>query len=240
LRHGLLFKIIKRFPEGTAYYDHSLIKKIKLFTALDKRVSRDPHDIYSAFFTEEEQKILLNLPLHEEVFTGEEHPRIFSDEALGEEPDLGWIERMMQTDLFHYLPDDILTKVDRASMAHALEVRSPFMDYRIVEFAARLPLKHKLRRLTTKYLLRKAFASDLPSEPLKRPKHGFAVPLGDGFHGPLKTIYKELVLSQNQPDWVNRKEAQRLLSEHLTGRIDHGHKLWLLLFLHAWYLWWRE
>jgi len=69
----------------------------------------------------------------------------------------------MRVDLFHYLPDDILTKVDRASMAHGLEVRSPFVDYRVVEFACRLPLQFKLKGLTTKYLLRKAFSRDLPS-----------------------------------------------------------------------------
>jgi asparagine synthase (glutamine-hydrolysing) len=150
------------------------------------------------------------------------------------------IEQMMLADLLHYLPDDILTKVDRASMAHGLEVRSPFMDYRIVEFAARLPLKYKLRGLTTKYVLRNAFAADLPPEPLKRRKHGFAVPLGDGFHGHLRKTYEDIVFSGGEANLVNRKESERLLSEHLGGRVDHGHRLWLILFLHAWFQWWNN
>jgi asparagine synthase (glutamine-hydrolysing) len=113
------------------------------------------------------------------------------------------------------------------------------MDYRVVEFACRLPLRFKLKGLTTKHLLRKAFAEDLPSEPLKRQKHGFAVPMGDWFQGPLKAVYEDVVLSSSNGALVNRDEARRLLKEHQYGRTDHGHRLWLLLFLHAWHKWWQ-
>jgi asparagine synthase (glutamine-hydrolysing) len=145
---------------------------------------------------------------------------------------------MMLADILHYLPDDILTKVDRASMAHALEVRSPFMDYRLVEFAARLPLELKLRGLTTKYILRKAFERHLPAGPLTRAKHGFAVPLGDEFHHSLKDAYHDMVLGDQRAQLVDRKLAERLLNDHLTGRVDHGHRLWLILFLQGWAQWW--
>ncbi|OEU60112.1 MAG: hypothetical protein BAW33_08215 [Desulfobacterales bacterium C00003104] len=150
------------------------------------------------------------------------------------------IEFMMISDILHYLPDDILTKVDRAGMAHALEVRSPFMDYRVVEFACRLPLCHKLRGLTTKYILRKAFSRDLPPIPLKRKKHGFSVPIGDWFQGPLREIYHDLALAGSGSSFVKASEAERLIKEHQTGRVDHGHRLWLILFLHAWDQWWKQ
>jgi asparagine synthase (glutamine-hydrolysing) len=234
IRQGPLLRLIERLPEGTAYYDHSLIKQLKLFISLDKRISRNPHDIYSAYFTTEELTSLLDVPSYDIVQTAEEQTNALEGQGLKT------IEQMMLADLLHYLPDDILTKVDRASMAHGLEVRSPFMDYRIVEFAARLPLKYKLRGLTTKYVLRNAFAADLPPEPLKRRKHGFAVPLGDGFHGHLRKTYEDIVFSGGEANLVNRKESERLLSEHLGGRVDHGHRLWLILFLHAWFQWWNN
>jgi len=104
-------------------------------------------------------------------------------------------------------------------MAHSLEVRSPFMDYRVAEFACRLPLQYKLRGLTTKHLLRKAFAKDLPPGPLKRQKHGFAVPMGDWFQGPLKAVYEDIVLSSPMKNLVNRDEAGRLLKDHQYGRV---------------------
>lgn len=232
-RRELLGGFAKRLPEGTAYYDHSIVKKLKLFSALDNRVTQDPNDMYPAYFTKEELAKLLDLsPAELEVTQDTCNPA--SSQKAGDR-----IEQMMRSDLLHYLPDDILTKVDRTSMAHGLEVRSPFMDYRIVEYAARLPLPMKLRGLTTKFILRKAFERELPRQTLRRPKHGFAVPLGDYFHGPMKETYREIVLTSKSPQWIKRSEAERLLQEHLSGRIDHGHRLWLLLFLHAWARWWN-
>ncbi|MBW1717923.1 MAG: hypothetical protein JRJ77_19415, partial [Deltaproteobacteria bacterium] len=114
-------------------------------------------DIYPAYFTEEDLNSLLNDPVQKGRQGEQNRFDISFDNQMDE------IEFMMRVDLFHYLPDDILTKVDRASMAHGLEVRSPFVDYRVVEFACRLPLQFKLKGLTTKYLLRKAFSRDLPS-----------------------------------------------------------------------------
>ena len=236
IRHGSLFKRIERLPETTAYYDNSLIKKLKLFVALDRRVAANPHDIYPAYFKISELQSMLGLSSDEACRVLGTGPLLPQERAAG----MTDIDTMMATDILYYLPDDILTKVDRASMAHGLEVRSPFMDYRIVEFAARLPLVHKLRGLTTKYILRKAFEQDLPEEPVKRAKHGFATPLGDEFLGPLQSTYRETVLGSKSDSLVDRDFAEVLLSEHLNGRVDNSHKLWLLLFLHAWADWWNR
>jgi asparagine synthase (glutamine-hydrolysing) len=232
VREKCLAAFIKHLPEGTAYYDHSLVKKLRLFVDLDQRVTEDPNDIYPAFFKTEDLAILLDM---EQDSLEYEH----QDVEITSDQQMNPIELMMRSDILHYLPDDILTKVDRTSMANSLEVRSPFMDYRVVEFACRLPLRFKLKNLTTKYLLRKAFAKDLPPESLKRQKHGFAVPMGDWFQGPLKSVYEDVVVSSSMKALVNKDQARRLLKEHQYGRTDHGHRLWLLLFLHAWYQWWQ-
>ena len=232
VRKKCLAAVIKRLPEGTAYYDHSFIKKLRLFVDLDQRVAEDPNDIYPAFFKTDDLAILLDTE-QDSVEYKHQKTEMSADQQINP------IELMMRSDILHYLPDDILTKVDRASMAHSLEVRSPFMDYRVVEFACRLPLRFKLKGLTTKHLLREAFAEDLPSEPLKRQKHGFAVPMGDWFQGPLKAVYEDVVLSSSNGALVSKDEARRLLKDHQYGRTDHGHRLWLLLFLHAWHQWWQ-
>lgn len=236
VRQGSLLKRIERLPEGTAYYDNSVIKKLKLFVALDQRVAANPHDIYPACFDTAELQALLGLTTAETSRLLDVPPLIPEERISG----MSDIETMMAADLLYYLPDDILTKVDRASMAHALEVRSPFMDYRLVEFAARLPLTYKLKGLTTKYILRKAFERDLPEEPIKRAKHGFATPLGDEFLGPLQRTYRETVLGETSRCPIDRHAAEHILAEHLSGRRDNSHRLWLLLFLHAWADWWKQ
>ena len=124
-------------------------------------------------------------------------------------------------------------------MAHALEVRSPFLDYRVVEFAYRLPVSLKLKGRTTKYLLRKAFEDRLPKSPLKRRKHGFAVPVGDWFKGSLKEPYRAAVLDASIPELIDPVTEREIFREHLEGKADHGHRLWILLFFHTWWRWWN-
>jgi asparagine synthase (glutamine-hydrolysing) len=233
-RNEVLPFLAGHLSEGIQYYDDSLIKKLHLFIALDQRLEKDPRDIYPGYFTLDELDRLLNGVVLLEGEGYEDTLDIPANDRMGE------IDSMMRADLLHYLPDDILTKVDRASMAHALEVRSPFMDYRVVEFACRLPLSLKLRGLTTKFLLRQAFSRDLPRGALKRRKHGFAVPLGEWFQNSLEKAFEEIVLTDSSSGFLVKSEATRLLNEHQRGKIDHGNRLWLLLFLQAWQGWWRD
>jgi len=233
LRHHLINRLIKKLPETTEYYDKSLIKKLRLFAELDKRVSKDPSDIYPAYFVDDERERLLG----GKVSMDEETNGMA--EWFQRHDNMSDIDLMMRADILYYLPDDILTKVDRASMAHGLEVRSPFMDYRVVEFAMKLPLSYKLRGTTSKYILRRAFSKSLPETPLKRRKHGFAVPVGDWFKKELKDVFREVVLSSGNTI-VNKKEATHIFDIHQRGHVDHGHKLWLILFLEIWYRWWQS
>ena len=143
------------------------------------------------------------------------------------------VEKIMETDLYTYLPEDILTKVDIASMASSLEVRSPFMDHEVVEFAASLPLKFKQRRISSKHILKQAFADMIPNEIIKRSKKGFGVPLGAWFRGIWREQLQEHLLEGLlvKDDFFKKKSIESLLNEHIAGKIDNSYPLWSLLIL---------
>ncbi len=136
-----------------------------------------------------------------------------------------------------YLADDILAKVDRASMACSLEVRAPFLDFTLVEFLAAVPSRLKLRGLQTKVLLKRAMGSELPSGIAGRRKKGFGIPLARWFKGALReALEDELSPARLDAQGIFRPtEVQRLLREHLAGRRDHRKELWTLLVFQLWH-----
>jgi len=138
-------------------------------------------------------------------------------------------------DLKTYLVGDINTKVDRASMAHALEVREPLMDHPLVEWLAGLPPALKVRNGETKYLLKKTLEPYLPREILYRPKMGFAVPLAKWFRGPLRSTVRDAVLGPVLADtgWFNAPYLRRLLEDHQSGLRDYSASLWTLLMFES-------
>jgi asparagine synthase (glutamine-hydrolysing) len=156
-------------------------------------------------------------------------------EALAEHCDP--VRAALGTDRVSYLPDDLLTKVDRASMLHALEVRSPFMDHELVQFAAGLTTDQLLKG-GPKRMLREAFADDLPAWVFKRKKMGFAVPIGDWFRGELRAMLRDHLFAGDSfaAKHFSRPVVERLVEEHETSRVDHSQRLYALLMLE---LWWR-
>ncbi|CAN5395997.1 amidotransferase 1, exosortase A system-associated [soil metagenome] len=138
-------------------------------------------------------------------------------------------------DLKTYLVGDINTKVDRASMAHSLEVREPLMDHELVEWLATLPSSIKLRGQEGKYLLKKAMEPHLPHDILYRPKMGFAVPLARWFRGPLRERVKQAVLGPRlaATGWFNRPYLEHLVQAHQSGARDYSAPLWTLLMFEA-------
>ena len=139
-------------------------------------------------------------------------------------------------DLVTYLPCDLMTKVDIASMAHSLEVRQPFLDYRLVEFAAALPIGLKFRRGRGKRLLRKAFGELLPEAIWNRPKMGFGVPLDRWFRNELRELTHDVLLAQSarNRDYFRPDQVQELVEQHERGQADHAYRLWSLLVLELW------
>ena len=138
-------------------------------------------------------------------------------------------------DLKTYLVGDINTKVDRASMAHSLEVREPLMDHKLVEWLATLPSSLKVRGQEGKFLLKKAMEPQLPADVLYRPKMGFAVPLARWFRGPLKQRVRDAVLGERlaSTGWFNRDYLQHLVDAHQSGARDYSSPLWTLLMFEA-------
>jgi asparagine synthase (glutamine-hydrolysing) len=149
----------------------------------------------------------------------------------------GFVDTSLLADLMTYLPNDLLVKVDIATMAVSLEARSPFLDHHVIEFAASLPEKFKLRGLTTKYLLKKVLRKLLPSENLDRRKMGFGVPIGHWFRGKMQPFLREVVLSEKA---LNRglfkpEIVRQLVAQHTEGKRDYSHQLWTLLMLELWF-----
>ncbi len=150
-------------------------------------------------------------------------------------PELDAIDAAMAVDVMSYLPYDLLVKVDITSMANSLETRSPFLDHEVMEFAARLPGKLKVRGRQLKYLLKTAFADLLPPENVHRRKMGFGVPVGQWFRGPLRELLCDsLLLEARSRSYFQPLQIARLVDEHLNERADHSFRLWNLLMLELW------
>jgi asparagine synthase (glutamine-hydrolysing) len=143
---------------------------------------------------------------------------------------------MLAADVAMYLPDDFLTKVDRASMSCGLEVRPPLVDHELLELAARIPSRFKVRGGTTKWILKEAFRKRLPGEIIDRPKQGFEIPIDNWLRGPLREIFEAKVLSPNNRlgTYIDQREAGRLYGAHQSRVGRHGILLWGLLVLGCW------
>jgi asparagine synthase (glutamine-hydrolysing) len=156
-------------------------------------------------------------------------------------PPSGAVERYLRVDQNYYLPDDILYKTDRMSMAHSLEVRPPFLDHRIVEFAASLPERLKIRGFQQKFVLKELMRGKLPESVLKRKKTGFDIPTHDWFRGPLR----ELLMDVLRPEAIaatgifDTNAVHSLIRDHMERRINAGYHLWGLLTLFLWMKKWK-
>ena len=171
-----------------------------------------------------------------EVFPVELRRKLWSDARQAQrvplEPSRPGVTGLQSLDIETYLPGDLLLKADLASMAHSLELRSPFLDHDVVALGLALPDSLKTHRREGKVALRRAFAADLPAEVAGRGKSGFGVPLGRWFRSDLRDTAHDLLSGDR--GWFRPDTVRRLLDEHESGRADHGHRLWCLLMLELW------
>lgn len=165
-----------------------------------------------------------------------EDPYEFFESAWRGVGDRDVVSRASLADLVTYLPCDLMTKVDIASMAHGLECRQPFLDYRLVEFAASLPVSLKFRFGSGKRLLRRTFERLLPRQIWTRKKMGFGVPLGYWFQNELRELMYERLLSNDSRchQFLKPDAIQTLVEQHVAGRVNHCYRLWNLLILESW------
>ena len=144
---------------------------------------------------------------------------------------------MMRFDFETYLPEDVLTKVDRMSMAHSIESRVPLLDNEVIDFAATLPVSMKIAGGRRKHILKQAAAALLPAAILNRRKQGFGVPLGVWFRGGLTDVFSDVLSSPTtrQRGYFEPAFIDRLVREHLAGKRDHTLRLWQLLVFELWH-----
>ena len=147
------------------------------------------------------------------------------------------IDRVIENLINFYLQEDILLKVDRASMANSLEVRAPFLDKQLAEFICRLPVDFKMKGLRRKAILKHAFKMDLPEQIINRPKKGFGIPISQWFKGPLREMVSDtLSCDRIKRDGIlNHRFVSRLLQDHLSNKRDNRKELWSLFIFQLWY-----
>lgn len=165
------------------------------------------------------------------------HPAQFVASFLKESNGVHLLDRLLMADTNTYLPGDLLVKVDIASMANSLEARSPFLDHKLMEFAASLPHNYKMKRFNKKYILKKAVAGLIPKENIIRAKMGFGVPIGKWFRTDLKDFLKGNLLSSVSLNrgYFKPEAVKNLVEFHVNGIRDHSHQLWALLMLELWH-----
>lgn len=225
IRKHLIEPIINRAPESTNYYGTSLIKKLKLFIRASERMRKDPLALIPRTFTRQEVCQLTGIDYAPDADPVIETARSY----LGLDPVLS----MMFTDLRTYLAEDILTKVDRMSMAHSLEVRSPLLDYRVVELACALPLCFRIKGMTGKRILRDVARGLVPESIIGRSKYGFQIPLGEWFRKDLRQ-WAGRKLFETPSTRFNTDFVKHVWTRHLLGKQDNTFKIWLLIIFRDW------
>ncbi len=209
LRAGTVLENLGRDAAGAYYADLCLLKPQEARALLGRDPDRDPR----------------NSPIFEQVT---------APYRLCSSPND--VQRAQFADLKIYLANDVLVKVDRMSMAHGLEVRSPLLDRRVVEAAFRIPAARKLLNGRTKHLLRTLARTQLPARVVDRPKHGFDAPIGRWIAGPCRELFEADVLGPSSivNDLVDRRVISRFLREHRAGQRDHSFALWAVWVLARW------
>jgi len=223
-------KSVLSFPEPKNY--HHWFRRAQRFLRYSSLPFVERFARWTSLFNED-----LALLLRPEVFgelprLGISYPAEIMDRTISFSP----LSKLLYVNLKTYLHQDLLVKMDRTTMSHGLEARSPFLDQELMEYSASLPDWMKLRRGVTKYILRKAFSDLIPSKILTRGKKGFGVPLGAWFRGELRDYVQDLLLASNSRsrDYLNPEYITRIVEEHMQGSRDHGQRLWAILTFEVW------
>ncbi len=232
LRNNLIEPIVKNLPVSSK--NLSFDYKAKRFVAASKHDSVTRHHSFFGSFSIDQQRHLLSRDI-----LAQTSDDIYKDakELLKITDAPTEIERMQFLDLNFYMAEDILTKVDRASMAVSLEVRAPFLDPRIAQFAARLPLEYKLKGSRGKYVLKRAMKDLLPKNILHRPKKGFGIPIAEWLKTRLNPLMHDLLDSNRLKNQglFDAAFVQKLIKEHETNAASHHKQLWTLLVFQLWF-----
>jgi asparagine synthase (glutamine-hydrolysing) len=230
LRRGLIEPVVRRLPVSRSNLSFDF--RAKRFVSGASHPLPERHQRWMGSFAAEERSTLLSAEMRDHI-SGAHRPPADHDGGRPREP----LNQVLLMDMRLYLENDILVKLDRASMMASLEGRVPLLNNDFVEYATRLPLDMKLRGLRSKFLFKRALRGLLPASILNRPKKGFGIPVANWFRGPLK----EQMLSVLSPERVARKgffdpaAVASLVGDHLSGRRDNRKQLWTLFVFELWH-----
>jgi asparagine synthase (glutamine-hydrolysing) len=233
VRHGLIRPLIPLVPEPRQR--RAFLRRAKRFMTAAHLPVLDRYLHWVGAYTPS-QKLSLYTDDFVDVLHSNDAGR-WLREALAPEPYLDPVDAVLRGDTLLYLPEDLLAKVDIASMANSLEARSPLLDHRLVEFCAALPSSYKLRGRTSKWLLRRLMADRLPPAILTRPKMGFGVPVGEWLRGDLHPLLEDTLLSSTalSRNFFRPQTVRALVDEHMSRRADGTAHIWALLMLELWF-----
>ncbi len=212
-----------------------LVNKVKRFTEGMQHPEAIGHARWMVFLNARDKQRLYTPAFREQLGGRSGYEPVL--EAAAKYAHLDPLGRAMAVDVATYLPDDILVKVDRMSMATSLEVRAPLLDQRVAELAARIPSSMKIRGKETKAVFREAMRPLLPAETLSKPKQGFSIPVKNWLRQELRPMMIECLKPSRlaKSGFVQPAEAGRWMREHLEGRENHAHRLWCLMMLEMWH-----
>ncbi len=232
LRRLITSKLWQRLPSGAGH--RSLLRRGKRFLAALGETPEKRYLRWIGIFEESLRRELYRPEFAAEL--GEFDAGDFLMQAYAECPSRDFITRTTCADVLTYLPCDILTKVDIASMAFSLECRSPFLDQEVMELAARMPIELKLCGKQGKQILLDTFADLLPPSIQRRSKMGFGVPLANWFRGELQPFLRDVLFDSRtlSRGLFEPSAVHRLFDEHVQSKNDHSHRLWALLCLELW------
>ena len=230
---NLLRSIADRLPESLGLKDFRT--RLKRFLLMASRPYRERHYNWVNVFRDGEKENLFSEEFKREI--GNRSSFYYLNNAFDECKSKDVVDLVMSTDIKTNLLDDLLVKMDIATMANSLEGRSPFLDHKVMEFAASIPSNMKIKGTRLKYILKKALKNKLPDEILGRGKMGFGVPLDSWFRGELKDYSHEMLLSDKciKRGYFKREALKSILDGHSSGKVNNGAKIWSLLFLELWH-----
>lgn len=233
LGQNLLPSLLSRIPPQPA--KKGIVNKAKRFVEGARLPHSLQHTRWMLFMSQAEKRALYHPTLHKAV-SGDMSADLLAN-YFGQVAHANQLAQQQFVDIKTYLVDDILTKVDRMSMAVSLEARVPLLDHRIVEFALNLPPHYKLYRGQTKRILRKIMADRLPGAVLRKPKQGFSIPLKHWLRGPLQPMMIDLLSANSvrSRGHFNPEIIDGWITEHLKNQANHSHRLWALMVFEIWH-----
>jgi asparagine synthase (glutamine-hydrolysing) len=228
-----ILKILNLFPESASA--KNILRRAKRVASAIQYPSKRRYARWITHFHNEQKETLYSPEMADEVRKIDSLR--LTEELFDSAGTDDFLDASLFVDTMSSLSDGLMMKIDIASMANSLEVRSPFLDHKLFEFACSLPSEYKLKGMKTKYILKRTLSGILPKRIAKRGKMGFTVPFGVWFRGRMKDYADHILLSNRttQRGYFRKDSIKDLLDEHTSGKINHSHRIFSLIMLELWH-----